>query len=294
MMLQARLCHGVISRPLRALAWMAAFRLPSVLPRRLSWTPCSRELWNRSGRDESCGVRGMKSSVAVMRDRVDSPDDAGKSPVHEDCPEQDAAEAPGAKDDPSQEKSGVEAKGPSDAVNGTEADLLEANEWYELGMNEIKLGKYSEAFEWIRKAAEVGNADAQFAMGVFYEEARGNVEKDDRKAVAWYTKAAEKGHAKAQCNLGLLYSAGIDGGEPDDVTAVRLFRESAMQGHVAAQCNLSSFYFTGRGGNEGKSYLAIDWLRTAANEGLPAAQYNLGLCYERGQGVESDVREAFE
>ena len=54
---------------------------------------------------------------------------------------------------------------------------------------------------WYRKAAEQGDASAQYNLGVMYENGHG-VEQDDEQAVFWYRKAAEQGYADAQYNLG--------------------------------------------------------------------------------------------
>jgi WD40 repeat protein len=48
---------------------------------------------------------------------------------------------------------------------------------------------------WYRKAAEQGNADAQYSLGFMYENGRG-VPRDDTAAASWYQKAAEQGNAR--------------------------------------------------------------------------------------------------
>ena len=77
----------------------------------------------------------------------------------------------------------------------------------------VKLGKdyyfgengkqkdYVKAVEWYRKAAEQGNANAQYILGICYQNGKGVVE-NSSEAVKWYRKSAEQGHAYAQCNLG--------------------------------------------------------------------------------------------
>ena len=58
-------------------------------------------------------------------------------------------------------------------------------------------------FKEYKNAAEQGDADAQYNLGVCYANGTG-VEKDEQKAVEWYQKAAGQGHAKSQSNLGVL------------------------------------------------------------------------------------------
>ncbi|CAK0761840.1 conserved hypothetical protein [Gammaproteobacteria bacterium] len=48
-----------------------------------------------------------------------------------------------------------------------------------------------EAVNWYRKAAEQGDADAQFNLGIMYAEGRG-VTQDKHEAAMWFLKAAEQ------------------------------------------------------------------------------------------------------
>ena len=58
----------------------------------------------------------------------------------------------------------------------------------------------TKAVELYTLAAEQGNANAQYNLGVMYAEGRG-VPKNEQVAAAWYRKAAEQGHASAQQKL---------------------------------------------------------------------------------------------
>jgi hypothetical protein len=70
-----------------------------------------------------------------------------------------------------------------------------------------------EALKWYRKAADQGDARAQFNLGVMYANGRG-VAEDYVEAARWFRKAADQGNAKAQFNLGVMYYNG-DGVEKD-------------------------------------------------------------------------------
>ena len=62
-----------------------------------------------------------------------------------------------------------------------------------------------EAVKWYRRAAEQGDASAQFNLGVMARDSNGEgVPEDDREAVKWYRRAAEQGDASAQFNLGSI------------------------------------------------------------------------------------------
>ena len=57
-----------------------------------------------------------------------------------------------------------------------------------------------EAVRWFKLAADQGDADGQFRLGVCYENGTG-VAKDKQEAVQWYTRAADQGYADAHCHL---------------------------------------------------------------------------------------------
>ena len=64
--------------------------------------------------------------------------------------------------------------------------------------------------------------------GLMYDNGEG-VPEDDATAVKWYTKAAEQGNADAQYNLGLCMTDGR-GVPEDDATAVKWYTKAAEQG----------------------------------------------------------------
>ena len=118
--------------------------------------------------------------------------------------------------------------------------------------------------EQLRQAAEDGDAEAQYNLGLMYAKGEG-VAEDDREAVKWTRLAAEQGLAAAQFNLGLMYDKG-EGVAEDDREAVKWYRLAAEQGLAAAQYNLASMYARGKGVPE--DYVkAYAWLNLAAAQG---------------------------
>ena len=87
-----------------------------------------------------------------------------------------------------------------------------------------KAGDYAEAAEWFSKAAEQGNAKAQFELGVLYEKGQG-VPQDCAKAAEWYGKAAAQGYAMAQIPM-LIHSIG-QAASKDDAMAAECFSKTA-------------------------------------------------------------------
>ncbi len=116
----------------------------------------------------------------------------------------------------------------------------------------------------ITKAAEQGDADAQFELGFMYSKGKG-VPQDDKQAVNWTRKAAEQGYVSAQYNLSLMYEDG-KGVPQDDQQAVNWYRKAAEQGDVDAQYNLSVMYAHGKGVPQDDIY-AYAWSSLAAAQG---------------------------
>ena len=72
------------------------------------------------------------------------------------------------------------------------------------GMTAYDRGDFATAFSQWMPLAEQGDADAQYNLGVMYDNGEG-VTQDDAEAVKWYRRAAEQGNAFAQHNLGVMY-----------------------------------------------------------------------------------------
>ena len=89
-------------------------------------------------------------------------------------------------------------------------------------------GDYSAAYkEWL-PLAELGDAEAQFNLGVMYDQGAG-VDRSLEKAADWYRKAAEKGFIDAQTNIGIMYYDG-QGVPRDHSEAAKWFQLAARQG----------------------------------------------------------------
>ena len=119
----------------------------------------------------------------------------------------------------------------------------------------------------LRAAAEQGDGEAQFVLGVWYADGRG-VPQDDGEAALWYRLAADQDHARAQVHLGVMYEIGR--GVPQDAAeAVRWHRRAADQGYDLAQASLGLMYANGRGVAQDDVEAHV-WLNLAAMQGFTA------------------------
>ena len=90
-----------------------------------------------------------------------------------------------------------------------------------------------DSFTSTKALAEQGDADAQFNLGVNYDNGTG-VPQNDTEAVKWYRLAAEQGVAEAQVNLGTMYGNGK--GVPQNYARAYLwFSMAAAQGDEMAR-----------------------------------------------------------
>jgi pentatricopeptide repeat protein len=95
-----------------------------------------------------------------------------------------------------------------------------------------------EAFKWTSKAADQGNAKAEFNLGACYLQGTG-IQKNETEAFKWYKKSAMKDVPLAQYNLGVLYQNGI-GVEKNEAEAMTWLTKSADQGNAEAKKAMSS------------------------------------------------------
>ncbi len=83
----------------------------------------------------------------------------------------------------------------------------------QLGRFAYRTGDYATALRIFRPLAEQGNARAQEALGIMYEDGLG-VRKNHAESMKWYRLAADQGDALVQYSVGLRYERGR--GVPQD------------------------------------------------------------------------------
>ncbi len=169
------------------------------------------------------------------------------------------------------------------AAKPAAADFAAASEAFDAG-------DYASALRAWRPLAELGDARAQFGLGVIYDEGGDDVEQDHALAALWYRKAAEQGLAEARFNLGNLYRLGR-GVEKDARQAVAWYLKASTQGLAPAQYNLAVSYETGNGAARNYT-VAAKWYLEAAKQGHTDAQIGLAALYRYGLGVPEDRDQA--
>ena len=126
-------------------------------------------------------------------------------------------------------------------------------------------------------AADSDTDSDAYERGDFDPDSDAYVRGDDDAALREWLPLAEQGHAQAQYLIGVMYDNGR-GVSQDYRTAVKWYRLAAEQGHAGAQFNLGVMYYKGRGVTRDYE-TAMKWTSRAAEKGLAKAQYNLGVMY---------------
>ena len=128
----------------------------------------------------------------------------------------------------------------------------------------LSKGEYAESIRLLKPLVEAGDPAAMNAMGFHLDNGYG-VAKDSRAAAEYYRKAAEKGNAVAQFNLAAMVKKGRGIGVPRaDRMAAVWFRKAAEHGDGDAQFELGSMYREGRG-VPSDAVSAYAWLALAAS-----------------------------
>jgi TPR repeat protein len=185
---------------------------------------------------------------------------------------------------------------------------------------------YQKSKEWCEIAAKNGNAEAQYFLGVIYEEGKGT-ERDIPKSIEWYTKASENNNANSSYKLAWIYLIGehlsqnlrkafqffkraSDMGHMESTgilnmnikdeyleqtnrqTIIEMLQEGASSGNITAQFTLGLHYLNSHHHTDGNFSEEIRWFTMASKGGYSKAFYQLGQIYEDSHFELQDCEEA--
>ena len=180
---------------------------------------------------------------------------------------------------------------PKDAVRwlGRAADHGDPDAQYNLGVILLHGGKLLEAMNVLRHAYYQGHEPAGLQIGAMCMREDGRSATDEDIA-NWYRPIAEEGHPVAQFALAIIYEHGR-GAEQSSAEAARWLRRAGKQGHCVAQAELGTMLEYGLG-IERDQRESTKWLLLAAAQGSWSAHSILARKYLYGEGVEQDAEEA--
>lgn len=192
----------------------------------------------------------------------------------------------------SQRHRGAESK--IKAIQARREAEAQVRPYLDRGMEAFKEERYQDALPDLRKAADLGDAEAQYRCALMYLQGMG-VERNGKEGIDWLIKAAKQGHEQARAASGKMFAKnGLAAYNAEDYQkAIPLLEKAAMLGNAEAQNLLGLCYGAGKG-TEKDCTKALHWYLKAAEQGRPTAQYNCGIYYEKGYGTEKDEDKALE
>lgn len=148
------------------------------------------------------------------------------------------------------------------------------------------------AFDYFLRAAELGDPEAQVAVGRSYEQGLPGNRPDLDTAFSWFAKAASHGYAPGHYQLGRCYATGI--AIPVNYDEAIRHYQLAIQGNVlAAFAPLAVMYERGHGVLK-DPVESSSMLKKGADRGDATSMALLAVNFTRGFGVKEDNREAYK
>ena len=166
------------------------------------------------------------------------------------------------------------------------ADILQQD-----GIN-IKVRNLENDFADWKQAAEEGDADGLYYMGVCY--GTGDVVSQDyKKSITYLEQAAQKGHLDAIFQLGVYHMFGF-GVEKNIRQALKYFELAADNDHCEAAAWAGQIYERGTDGVQVNHKKAFDLYMIAAKQDHEEAMWYVIQGYLYGQGTKQDYTKAWE
>jgi len=160
------------------------------------------------------------------------------------------------------------------------------------------------AITYLEKAAEKDVEKAQEMLGLIYFGKLGEAYLNLEKSFYWFSKAAEHGNASAQYMIAIFYENGVIVDKNLD-TAYHWYLEAASNGDEGAMGSLCEIYRNRAleispeeaNGSKRKLFrdnveLSFKWGKKASDLGNYEAAYLTGVAYYSGFGVAEDKNEA--
>ena len=190
---------------------------------------------------------------------------------------------------------------------GVSASASEIGDWKSKAYKYYNDKQYREAMTWFRKAADAGDAGAQYFMGVMYFCGL-DVAKDHKEAVKWYKQSALGGDMHGQYSFGEMRENGW-GIEKNMAEAKTWYQKSADQGYDRAIEKLKELSGTTTSSTSGKTYKeyekmadeyyykknypeALKYYKLSAPGNDGGVLNRLGYMYSAGVGVDANASEA--
>jgi TPR repeat protein len=155
--------------------------------------------------------------------------------------------------------------------------------------------KPAEAFNWLKKAAILGDARSQYGVAECYKTGDG-VDSNLAEAFNWYKKSADQNFPAALTSLADCYRTG-DGAKEDFETSEKLYRKAISLGDPGGKSGLGALLIIKEldkrdKGEQHDFSAALKLIREASDAGENKGHRFLGNAFYLGLGVAQDYSEA--
>ena len=147
----------------------------------------------------------------------------------------------------------------------------------------------SEAFDYMRRAAELGLPEAQYELASMYSDGRGTMT-DPAAALQWAEEAASQSHPVAVVSIGRIKMQSPDPAARAEGLA--MLERAMKEGNKGARLALAAAYARGEQGVSKDEEMAEQLLKPLAEEGDADAQFALASLYQFGEDYSSRRDEA--
>jgi uncharacterized protein len=163
-----------------------------------------------------------------------------------------------------------------------------AEDIYQKALAADAKGRFFEAMNLSREAAEKGNPGAQSFYGYLLDKAD-----NDKEAEDWYRKAVAQNNLQGIMHLARLL--GESKNQKDAAEALRLYHQAEQMGSVLAIQIIAQAYQFGRLTLTQNDQLAVKWLLKTADKNIHSANVTLAKAYENGElGLKMNYKKALQ
>ncbi len=168
------------------------------------------------------------------------------------------------------------------------ADAGDADAQVWLARSLIQAGDPQKAIEWLKRAAEKYQPEAQALLGIAYLGGQG-VTKSTEEALRYLHQAAARNYPRAE---GLLAWTLISASEVrNESEGLRWARKAAQSGDPLGQALYGEILLFGRAGQAKDVAQGAQWIRKAAEQGEAKAQFVLARLLFNGNGLPKDKKQ---
>jgi|LakMenE01Jun11ns_1017448.scaffolds.fasta_scaffold9957968_5 TPR repeat protein len=134
-------------------------------------------------------------------------------------------------------------------------------------LGEYAKENYSECFKWLKRSAELRDPDAMFILGLFHYYGWKPVIQDHGEAIKWFKQSAELGDDEAMMYLGSIYYV-----TQENNKAFKYYKKAAELGNAKAMYELGNMYYLGDGVLWKDPKKAKYWIKKAYEAGNKDAE----------------------